>query len=94
MDAVCLSHEMAARPGDPEAALESYRRHRVLRTARVQLVSRAIGENIYHPAGAHAALRNQVMQAKSDEDWHDSLAWIYGGSGLSGAGSLGIAAAA
>jgi len=93
-DAVCLSHEMAARPGDPEAALESYRRQRVLRTARVQLMSRAIGDHIYHPAGAHAALRNQVMRAKSDEDWYDTLAWIYGGTGLSGADSGGMAAAA
>lgn len=84
-DAVCLSHEMAARPGDAEAALESYRRQRVLRTARVQLMSRAIGDHVYHPAGAHAALRNQVMSAKSNQDWYDTLAWLYGGTGLSGA---------
>ena len=81
-DAVCLSHEFAARPGNPEAALEAYRQQRVLRTARVQLMSRAIGDHVYHPAGAHAALRNQVMRAKSNEDWYDTLAWIYGGTGL------------
>jgi salicylate hydroxylase len=81
-DAVCLSHEMAARPGDPEAALEAYRRQRVLRTARVQLMSRAIGEHIYHPAGAHAALRNAIMSAKSSVDWYDTLAWLYGSTGL------------
>ncbi len=84
-DAVCLSHEMASCPGDAEAALESYRRQRVLRTARVQLMSRAIGDHVYHPAGAHAALRNQVMSAKSNQDWYDTLAWLYGGTGLSGA---------
>ena len=83
-DAVCLSHEMAARPGDSEAALEAYRRQRVLRTARVQLMSRAVGDHIYHPAGAHAALRNAVMSAKSDADWYDTLAWLYGGTGLGG----------
>jgi len=81
-DAVCLSHEMAARPHDPEAALEAYRRQRVLRTARVQLTSRAIGEHIYHPAGAHAALRNAVMSAKSNADWYDTLGWLYGSTGL------------
>lgn len=81
-DAVCLSHEFAARPGNPEAALEAYRRQRVLRTVRVQLTSRAIGDHVYHPAGAHAALRNQVMRAKSNEDWYDTLASIYGGTGL------------
>ena len=93
-DAVCLSHEMAARPGDPEAALEAYPQQRVLRTARVQLMSRAIGDHIYHPSGAHAAVRNQVMRAKSDEDWYDTLAWIYGGTGLSGAKTAEVAAAA
>src|SRR3954453_18718335 len=81
-DAVCLSHEMAARPDDPEAALEAYRRQRVLRTARVQLLSRAIGDHIYHPAGAHAALRNSVMSAKTDAEWYDTLAWLYGSTGL------------
>jgi 3-hydroxybenzoate 6-monooxygenase len=81
-DAVCLAHEMAARPGDPEAALEAYRGQRVLRTARIQLMSREVGQHIYHPAGAHAQLRNAIMSAKSDEDWYDSLAWLYGGTGL------------
>ncbi|HZX97038.1 MAG TPA: 3-hydroxybenzoate 6-monooxygenase [Myxococcales bacterium] len=81
-DAVCLSHEMAARPDDPEAALEAYRRQRVLRTARVQLLSRAIGDHIYHPAGPHAALRNSVMSAKTNAEWYDTLAWLYGSTGL------------
>jgi 2-polyprenyl-6-methoxyphenol hydroxylase-like FAD-dependent oxidoreductase len=81
-DAVCLAHEMAARPGDPEAALEAYRSRRVLRTARVQLMSRAVGEHVYHPAGAHAALRNAIMAAKTDAEWYDTLAWLYAGNGL------------
>ncbi|MBC7800858.1 MAG: 3-hydroxybenzoate 6-monooxygenase [Gemmatimonadaceae bacterium] len=83
-DAVCLADEMAARPGQPEAALEAYRVQRVLRTARVQLQSRAIGDHIYHPSGAHAALRNAIMRAKSTSDWLDTLAWLYGGSGPAG----------
>ncbi len=81
-DAVALAHEMAARPGDPTAALEAYRRRRVLRTARVQLLSREIGQHIYHPAGAHAALRNAIMSAKTDAGWYDTLAWLYGSNGL------------
>ncbi len=81
-DAVCLAHMVASHPGRIETALEAYRQQRVLRTARVQLQSRAIGEHIYHPAGAHAALRNAIMSAKSSEDWYDDLAWLYGGSGL------------
>ncbi|MBU6498806.1 MAG: 3-hydroxybenzoate 6-monooxygenase [Rhodospirillales bacterium] len=81
-DAVCLAHAMAAHPGRVEAALDSYRGQRMLRTARVQLSSRAIGEHIYHPAGAHALLRNAIMSAKSSSDWYDALAWLYGGTGL------------
>ncbi len=53
------------------------------RTARVQLLSRAIGEHIYHPAGEHARLRNAIMGAKTcrRSDYGD-LAWLYGGTGL------------
>jgi salicylate hydroxylase len=81
-DAVCLAQEMAARPAAPEAALLAYQQRRMLRTARVQLQSRAVGEHVYHPAGAHAALRNAVMSAKSSTDWYDALAWLYGETGL------------
>jgi 2-polyprenyl-6-methoxyphenol hydroxylase-like FAD-dependent oxidoreductase len=80
-DAVCLSH-MLANHDDHATALEAYRAQRFPRTARVQLMSRAIGEHIYHPAGAHARLRNAVMGAKSSEDWYGDLAWLYGGTGL------------
>jgi 2-polyprenyl-6-methoxyphenol hydroxylase-like FAD-dependent oxidoreductase len=81
-DAVCLSHAMAAQRGDPASALERYQRQRVLRTARVQLLSRAIGDHVYHPAGAHAGLRNAIMSAKTTAECHGSLAWLYGGTGL------------
>ena len=82
-DAVCLSHMLASHD-DCEVALEAYRAQRFLRTARVQLMSRAIGEHIYHPAGAHARLRNAIMRAKTSEQWYDDLAWLYGGTGLAG----------
>ncbi|KJC60411.1 salicylate hydroxylase [Bradyrhizobium sp. LTSPM299] len=80
-DAVCLSH-MLAHHDDPAAALEAYRIRRFSRTARVQLMSRAIGEHVYHPAGAHARIRNAVMSAKSQAEWCDDIAWLYGGTGL------------
>src|SRR5262245_29096727 len=82
-DAVCLSH-MLAQHNDHAAALEAYRAQRFPRTARVQLMSRAIGEHIYHPDGAHARLRNAIMSAKSSEEWYGDLAWLYGGTGLKG----------
>lgn len=81
-DAVCLSHMMAAADGDVGTALPAYAERRTLRTARVQLQSRAMGEHVYHPDGPHAALRNAIMQAKSSEDWYADLAWLYGGTGL------------
>jgi salicylate hydroxylase len=78
-DGVALAEAVAAHPGRLSAALESYRARRVLRTARVQLQSRAIGDHIYHPAGTHAALRNAIMRGKTAAQWYDELAWLYDG---------------
>jgi salicylate hydroxylase len=86
-DGVCLAHELAASPDDQAAALERYRSRRVLRTARIQLQSRAMGEHVLHPDGAHAALRNEIMSAKTNAEWYDSLAWLYGSTALGAAAS-------
>ena len=69
---------------DHATALEQYRAQRFPRTARVQLLSRAIGEHIYHPSGEHARIRNAIMRAKTSEDYYRDLAWLYGGTGLAG----------
>lgn len=84
-DAVALAHQMEACSGDPARAFPAYQEMRRLRTARIQLQSRAIGDHIYHPAGAHAELRNAVMSARSPEEWYDMIAWLYGSTGLDGA---------
>ena len=87
----CMAMEDAVAPGarDGGATRATWNRRwrltagrRVHRTARMQLQSRAVGEHIYHPAGVHAELRNEIMRAKSTEDWHDILAWVYDGNGL------------
>ncbi len=78
-DSLCLAEELAGRPRDIAAALDTYRIRRAQRAAHVQLISREIGEHIYHPAGVHAALRNSIMSAKSDEQWFDVMAWLYDG---------------
>ncbi len=80
-DAVCLSHMMETRDSI-EAAFEAYRAQRVVRTARVQLGSRAIGDHIYHPSGAHALVRNAILRDLAAEDHYDRLQWLYGGTGL------------
>ncbi len=84
-DAVCLADEIAEREGDFAAALPNYRDRRYLRTSKVQLMSRLIGDHIYHPDDAHADLRNRIMQRKSESQWCDTLAWLYGSTGLEGA---------
>ena len=61
-----------------------YRNQRVVRTGRVQIGARAIGEHVYHPAGVHAAVRNEIMQSMSTEDYYDRLEWLYGSTGLAG----------
>jgi 2-polyprenyl-6-methoxyphenol hydroxylase-like FAD-dependent oxidoreductase len=80
-DGVCLADSLA-RTDTLESGLETYRARRVLRTTRVQLMSRAMGDHVYHPAGPHAALRNAIMGAKSQAEWYAVLDWLYGGSGL------------
>lgn len=77
-DAVCLSEKTGNRSCDLHADLESYRAERVVRTARVQLQSREIGDHIYHPSGAHALVRNHIMRAKSSSDFYRHLDWLYG----------------
>jgi 3-hydroxybenzoate 6-monooxygenase len=84
-DAVALAHHLHAQPDAPEAALAAYQNLRRLRTARVQLQSREIGQHVYHPAGAHAELRNMVMRSRSAEGWYDIIDWLYGSTGLEGA---------
>lgn len=81
-DAVCLSYMVESYPGDLAKAFEAYRQRRINRTTRVQLQSRAMGEHVFHPAGAHAELRNAVMRAKSQAEWLDTLQWLYGSTGL------------
>lgn len=83
-DAVCLAAEMEANSGNIEKSLTSYQAKRTTRTARIQLQSRAIGDHIYHPSGAHAELRNSMMGAMTTNDWYDRFQWLYGGTGLEG----------
>jgi salicylate hydroxylase len=83
-DAVCLSHMLSQYPDDRASALMRYCAQRFPHTARVQLISRAIGEHIYHPSGEHARLRNAIMSSKTSKNYYDDLAWLYGGTGLAG----------
>jgi 2-polyprenyl-6-methoxyphenol hydroxylase-like FAD-dependent oxidoreductase len=81
-DAVCLAHMFERHGDDVAGALDSYMRQRRVRTARVQLDSRLIGEYIYHPDGATAEVRNHIMSKLTPDEWYDKLGWLYGGTGL------------
>ena len=80
-DGVCLADSLA-KTETLESGLKTYRDRRVLRTARLQLMSRAMGDHVCHPDGPHAALRHAIMSAKSQDEWYATLDWLYGGSGL------------
>ena len=81
-DAVALADCMTPDGADPEPALQRYQQMRRVRTVRVQMNSRLIGEYIYHPDDAKAAVRNEIMRGMSPEDWYRQLDWLYGSNGL------------
>jgi len=81
-DAVCLANLLDKANGDFNGAFLDYQENRMTRVYRVVLTSREIGKHLYHPTGMHRRIRNEVMAAKSPEDWYNSLQWLYGGTGL------------
>ena len=81
-DGVCLAHLMEAGGGDLDAVLPLYNEQRLLRTARIQIQSRALGDHLYHPTGPHSALRNAYIRSRTTEQWYDALDWLYGSTGV------------
>jgi salicylate hydroxylase len=77
--------------GDFAGAFAEYQQARIVRAYRVVLSSRAIGKHIYHAEGAERLVRNAVMGSKTQDEWCDSLQWLYGGTGLT-ASALKVAA--
>ncbi|MCY3672483.1 MAG: 3-hydroxybenzoate 6-monooxygenase, partial [Alphaproteobacteria bacterium] len=72
--AVALTDALAAEE-DVERAFRAYTKARYLRTARVQLTARMMGE-IYHAEGVRRELRNHVL---STTDLREGMSWLYGG---------------
>jgi len=77
-DAVCLAGKVAESGGDFEAAFKAYEQARYLRTGRVQLMARFLGD-IYHAEGVARELRNQMLGRRTPKQANDGLAWLYGG---------------
>jgi 3-hydroxybenzoate 6-monooxygenase len=82
-DAVCLATRMERRGGDFAQALLDYQADRYLRTARVQLTARFYGD-VYHAGGPTAELRDMMLKARTPEQGHAGVAWLYGGVDESG----------
>jgi salicylate hydroxylase len=81
-DAVNLSHHFAAADGRFDAAFKAYNDDRFVRTGRVQINSRLMGEYVYHPDAGRAALRNAILGSSTPDQHYDRIAWLYGVTGL------------
>jgi 3-hydroxybenzoate 6-monooxygenase len=76
-DAVTLGECVRASAGDLPAAFARYERARVVRTARVVLMTREMGR-IYHAHGVERLVRNDLWKRRSPERAYDALEWLYG----------------
>ena len=77
-DGVVLAELVEHAGGDLVAAFASYRKTRLLRTARLALESRAIW-SFYHAEGIARDVRNDSTARWKDDDLFRCLAWLYDG---------------
>ncbi|WP_181763908.1 FAD-dependent monooxygenase [Streptomyces albidus (ex Kaewkla and Franco 2022)] len=77
-DAVALGTLLDGCPEDriPER-FERFHSVRHTRTAKVQQVSRWMGEALYHPSGAEAEARNAMLAALGPEELFDAVSWVH-----------------
>ncbi|WP_024805877.1 FAD-dependent monooxygenase [Nocardia sp. BMG51109] len=76
-DAVVLGRLLTP-GGNHVERLRAYNGARRERAARAQLIARAMGGLLYHPAGAAARSRNERLRAMSADELHDRVAWLHG----------------
>lgn len=84
-DAVVIGQLLAGAAGDVPQRLEKYNAERYERAARVQQVARAMGEQLYHPAGDAAAARNAMLSSYTVDELYDEVEWLHGAR-IGGAG--------
>jgi 3-hydroxybenzoate 6-monooxygenase len=80
-DGVCLAELIHAARGDFAAAFRRYESSRLVRTARVQLESRALWP-FYHAEGIARDVRNETTAEWSEDHMFRCLAWLYDGFAL------------
>ena len=76
-DAVTLGEAVDAAGGDLVEAFRMYERSRVVRTARVVLMTREMGR-IYHAKGVERLVRNDLWKGRTPERYYDAVEWLYG----------------
>ena len=77
-DGLCLAELIHAAGGDFDAAFRRFESERLLRTARVQLESRALWD-FYHAEGIARDVRNETVAAWDEAHLFNCLAWLYDG---------------
>jgi len=78
-DGLCLAEAIHGAERDFQAAFASFEAARLLRTARVQLESRALWQ-FYHCDGIERDVRNATVADWDESHLFDCLAWLYDGA--------------
>jgi salicylate hydroxylase len=76
-DAVTLGEAVRAAGGELTTAFQKYERSRVVRTARVVLMTREMGR-VYHAKGVERLVRNDLWKKRTPERYYDAVEWLYG----------------
>jgi salicylate hydroxylase len=82
-DGLCLAEAIHAADGDFAAAFRRFEAARLLRTARVQLESRALWQFYHLDEGLERDVRNATVADWDEGHMFDCLAWLYDGAPLS-----------
>jgi len=81
-DAVVLAEKIATYQGDYVTAFQAYQKERYIRTAYVQLFSRAYGD-VHHSSGIKRELRNLLLSRRTVEENYSWISYLYNGIELS-----------
>jgi salicylate hydroxylase len=79
-DGFCLGEFLGVANGDYETAFRRFQAARLARTARVQLESRAIWDQVLHPEGIARDVRDATVASWDEAHMLDCLSWLYDGA--------------
>ena len=81
-DGLCLAEFIHATGGDFAVAFRQFESARILRTARVQLESRALWDFYHLDEGVARDVRNATVADWNEAHLFDCLSWLYDGAPL------------